>query len=98
MFALFDEAATFTSDGGGRVSAARNVLHGRDRITRFLAGITAKWRGRATERLTVVNGELAVASYLDGRLAAISAFETDGERILAIYRVMNPDKLRHAPG
>jgi hypothetical protein len=24
-----------------------------------------------------------------------TSFETDGERILAIYRVLNPDKLAH---
>jgi RNA polymerase sigma-70 factor (ECF subfamily) len=40
-----------------------------------------------------VNGEPALAMYRDGELFAINFCETDGERITAMYRVMNPDKL-----
>jgi RNA polymerase sigma-70 factor (ECF subfamily) len=100
LLALFDAGATFTSDGGGKVSAARRVVEGPDRIVRFLLGLERKGAGYVTHRLALLNGEPAIVS--DVRLPgdapyvfAATAFVTDGERIHAVYRVMNPDKLRH---
>src|SRR5688500_10412928 len=42
MLALFAPDATFVSDGGGKVPAARNILEGPDRIVRFLLGLEHK--------------------------------------------------------
>lgn len=94
LVALFTDDATFTSDGGGKVSAARNVLVGPDRISRFLLGIEHKARDYpVTHALRTINGEMAMATYVAGNLYAVTAFQTDGERITAVYRVLNPDKL-----
>jgi len=30
----------------------------------------------------------------DGRLASVISIDTDGERILGVYTVLNPDKLK----
>jgi RNA polymerase sigma-70 factor (ECF subfamily) len=40
-----------------------------------------------------VNGRPGFVSYRDGRPYAVTSVETDGQRILAVLRVLNPDKL-----
>lgn len=98
MLALFASDATFTSDGGGKVPAARNILEGPERIVRFLLGLNRKHAGRVRFAIVELNGQPAIASYYEGGVAATTSFETDGTRILAVYRVLNPDKLRHLNG
>lgn len=92
LMAIVAPDATFTSDGGGKVAAARKVLRGARRVIRFLAGIERKWPGRLAHRVEPVNGEPAVVSYLGGRAYAVSAFDADDSRIHAVYRVLNPDQ------
>jgi RNA polymerase sigma-70 factor (ECF subfamily) len=41
-----------------------------------------------------LNGEPGLLRYLHGELESALAFETDGERIVALYAVRNPDKLQ----
>lgn len=36
---VLDPAVVLTSDGGGKVSAARKPVHGQDRVARFLVGV-----------------------------------------------------------
>ena len=43
--AMLTEDVEVHSDGGGKVSAARVVVRGRDRAARFLAGVFSKKRG-----------------------------------------------------
>jgi RNA polymerase sigma-70 factor, ECF subfamily len=95
MLAMFAPDATFTGDGGGKVSSITNVLVGPDRITRFMLGIERKYPGVFTHEIIELNGQPAIGSYQDGVIRLATSFETDGERILAIYRVLNPDKLAH---
>lgn len=98
LLALVAEDATWTSDGGGRVSAARNVLHGATHIIRFVLGIERKGRTRTRHEVAWINGEATVVTYVDGRLLCTTSIETDGERLVAFYRVLNPEKLRHVAG
>ena len=43
-----------------------------------------------------MNGAPAIVTLMgpDERLFATTAFETDGARVLALYRTLNPEKLR----
>lgn len=93
LIALLAPDATWTSDGGGKAPAARRVVRGADRITRLLLSIEAKADGAFSHRLTQMNGEPAVATFVGSQVFAVTFCETDGERIRAVYRVMNPDKL-----
>ncbi len=93
LLAVFSPDATFTSDGGGKVTAARRVVRGADRITRLLRGVDAKFGHPFTYRIAVLNGGPALVQYVGGRVFSASFIETDGERITAMYRVLNPDKL-----
>src|SRR3954462_9303181 len=43
LLALFAKDVTWTSDGGGKVNAARRVLHGDERIARMLVKLAAKY-------------------------------------------------------
>jgi RNA polymerase sigma-70 factor, ECF subfamily len=95
LLALFAEEVTWTSDGGGKVTAARRVLHGAPRIARMLAKFAIKFGHRFTYRLARLNGEPAVLEYVSGHLFAATFCETDGERVGAMYRVLNPEKLTH---
>jgi RNA polymerase sigma-70 factor (ECF subfamily) len=86
--------ATYTSDGGGKVTAARRTIVGADRIVRLLRGLEAKWGHVVAHELATLNGMPAIVTRIDGRVFAATSFATDGARIVAAYRVLNPDKLR----
>lgn len=96
LLALVGDDASFTADGGGRVSAVRNVLRGTDRIVRFLLGLEKKYSGALRHEIAWINGEPAIASYSSEGLFCTTSIESDGEHIVGFYRVLNPDKLRNA--
>lgn len=93
LLALFAPDATFTSDGGGKARAARNVVYGADRVVRLLLGLQHKAPPGVTREIASVNGAPALVTRIDGHLYAVFSFATDGERLLAIYSTLNPDKL-----
>ena len=43
--------------------------------------------------MALINGEPGLLRYVDGRIESAQALVTDGERIVAIYVIRNPDKL-----
>jgi RNA polymerase sigma-70 factor (ECF subfamily) len=45
-----------------------------------------------------VNGETGLCVRTNGRVTAVLSILTDGERIHAVYAVVNPDKLSRTPG
>lgn len=93
MVALLADEAQFISDGGGKVQSFREALAGPDRIANLY---WATWRRLGDEvvyRLARINGETGVLRYVNGALESAQAFVTDGERIVAVYAVRNPDKL-----
>lgn len=94
LLGVLAEQATWTSDGGGKAKAARKVVRGRDRVARFGLGVI--WRNVEQIRLrtVTVNGELGLMVYDRDRLVAVISIGTDGEHILDVFSVLNPDKLR----
>jgi RNA polymerase sigma-70 factor (ECF subfamily) len=97
LTAILAEDATFYSDGGRKRRAALRPIYGRDRILRFLAGVTLKRGGLPAPediRPATING--APGFVIDGPEGLETlVLDCDGERIAAIYTVRNPDKLRH---
>jgi RNA polymerase sigma-70 factor (TIGR02957 family) len=88
------------SDGGGKVSAARRPLKGRDEIAKFLVGLhrTAKIAGLIRDmslQIEDVNSEPALVVRAGGRLESIFVLSIDGDAITGIRVVRNPDKLAH---
>jgi RNA polymerase sigma-70 factor (ECF subfamily) len=43
----------------------------------------------------VVNGDIGIVISIDGAVDLVMAFEVDGDRVVAIRIVLNPDKLAH---
>ena len=89
---MFTEGVEVHSDGGGKVSAARVVVRGRDRAARFVAGVFCKKRGDCEMHATTVNGEPGVVFTSGGAVIQVVALcIEDGVR--AVYMINNPDKL-----
>jgi RNA polymerase sigma-70 factor (ECF subfamily) len=87
--------AVLISDGGGKVAAALNPIHGFDRIARFLIGIGPKAPAGTRLGLTEVNGEFGVVALVGDRPTYVATFEVVEGRIQTIRAVGNPDKLAY---
>ena len=92
LVAVLDPDAVWTSDGGGRVTAARKPLRGGARVARAWAALSRK---AAHEPVEIdLNGRLGLmVPGADGHRAALSFVVSDG-RITRIDAVRNPEKLR----
>lgn len=91
---LLAEDAILYTDGGGKRRAAINPIFGRDKIMRFFHGIKDKAAVVESIEHTTLNGLPGwVVHTVEG--PETLALEIDRERIVAIYAVRNPDKLRH---
>lgn len=80
------------SDGGGKVTATLRPLLGAERIARLFWAISRRRLG-LTARLGRLNGELAILSFRDGHLHSATVAVIDGEHIVELLTLMNPDKL-----
>ena len=101
LFGVLAEDVGLWSDGGGKVSAARRPIFGRDQVVQLMIGIrrAAPALGYDLEeiglRVVDVNGEPALAMRVDGRIDSIYSFEFDAGAIKALRIVRNPEKLRY---
>lgn len=93
LLELVADKASWTSDGGGRARAALKVIRGRERVTRFALAVLGAHADRFAFEMTSVNGEPALAVRAEGNLFSVITVRTDGQRVLDIYTVLNPDKL-----
>lgn len=94
---LLDADARLVSDGGGKVAAAIRPLRGAERIARLYWALARRLRLatlRVELRIGSVNGEPALLRFHDGRLHSISTIAIDGDRIVQVLSVANPEKLR----
>jgi RNA polymerase sigma-70 factor (ECF subfamily) len=92
LVAVLDPDVVWTSDGGGRASAARKPLRGGARVARAWAGLSRKFVHEPIE--VELNGRLGLLlPSSDGHRAAVSLAVSDG-RITRIDAVRNPEKLR----
>jgi RNA polymerase sigma-70 factor (ECF subfamily) len=98
LLALLAPGVTMTSDGGGRVPAARRIIGGADEVARVFLALARKVGHRITSRPTRLNGQPALVWYEGERLVTAMVLDVDGDRIAAVYIVRNPDKLRRAAG
>jgi RNA polymerase sigma-70 factor (ECF subfamily) len=94
VLAVLDAGATWVSDGGGKVSAATRQVVGAERVARMVLGWERKGRGVVEHAIETVNGEPAIVSRYGGKVFATTSVAVAEGRIVALYRVMNPEKLR----
>jgi RNA polymerase sigma-70 factor, ECF subfamily len=101
VLALLADDALLVADGGGRMPAAGEAQRGAARIAQLLVGFERMGRVQLERRggqvldyeLAWLNGEPAVLTLVGGRILFATVLQLDGERIAALYRVMNPAKL-----
>lgn len=94
LISLLADQVALTSDGGGKVTAARKVVYGARRLARVFTIPVAKHRERVSVRLVTINGETGTLEYVDGIPFAVTTFQMEDGKITAVYRVMNPEKLK----
>ncbi|MBK6006295.1 RNA polymerase sigma-70 factor [Ramlibacter ginsenosidimutans] len=87
-----DNVATI-GDGGGKVPSVRGGMHGGERVTNLFWAHYLRLGPRIAWRIADINGAPGLLRFIDGQLESAQQVETDGERIVAIYSVRNPDKL-----
>lgn len=91
--ALLADDVELVGDSGGKVPAVFKVLHGAHRIANLFWVTGRRFGDQTVYRHALINGEPGFLRYVDGKLESAMALATDGERVLGIYAVRNPDKL-----
>lgn len=95
LLSLFAEDVTLTSDGGGVVPASRKVILGKKKIVRLFYLLGAKLKEHIELRVANINGQTGFVTYVYGKLFDVTTFETDGTQIKAMYKLLNPYKLKN---
>ncbi|MEU9480075.1 RNA polymerase sigma-70 factor [Streptomyces sp. NPDC048191] len=86
---------TYWGDGGGKVSAVRRPIEGREKVVRFLVGGAERFTGGLDIVVMEVNGASALAGWAGDVLVGVAAFELRDGLIAHVRTVMNPDKLAY---
>ncbi|KDN23712.1 RNA polymerase sigma-70 factor [Amycolatopsis rifamycinica] len=81
------------SDGGGVRQAALRPVSGADKVSRFIVGGIGKAEVALSGVPVLVNGNPALAMYVNGSFDGIMAARVEGGRISGLYFVRNPEKL-----
>jgi RNA polymerase sigma-70 factor (ECF subfamily) len=89
---------SFVADGGGKASAARRPLAGRDAVTSFLVGLhrSARATGLISQvalDVVEVNSEPAMVLRVGGQLDGVFVLTIEDRSVVGIPVVRNPDKL-----
>jgi RNA polymerase sigma-70 factor (ECF subfamily) len=95
--AMLAEDITVQADGGGKRPAALEAIVGLDDVMKWVSVLAGIFRVHTSKlvRVGFVNGLPGFVSLeADGELQT-TALDVEGGRIVAVYVMRNPDKLRH---
>jgi RNA polymerase sigma-70 factor (ECF subfamily) len=103
---LLHPEVTYTGDSNRKAPTAARVIHGPDKVARFLFGLARRYGPGWLEsnRMAMVNGELG--SYTRGAPGAdgypamtprVTAMTVRDGRVCAIWDIANPDKFTGSP-
>ncbi|KAB8188063.1 RNA polymerase sigma-70 factor [Microbispora catharanthi] len=94
LLSLLAPDATWTADGGGKVTAVRQPVVGAQKVAALAMELFRVGRvpGLRIEMVNCNNAP-ALAAYDGDQLMAVCLFEIDDEKITNFYVVRNPDKL-----
>ncbi|MFE7129641.1 RNA polymerase sigma factor SigJ [Streptomyces sp. NPDC057638] len=97
LLEVLDPEVVWRSDGGGRVTAARVPVVGREQVARFIEHLTRSFvPGRSWIAVYEVNGAPGlVVGDPEAGWAGVYAFTVHEGRVVAIDASLNPDKLVH---
>ena len=92
---VLSEDVIFYADGGGKRLTALRPIYGREKVLRFLKGVSTKGGAVFSEFVrTSINGQPGFLLRGPEGVESITLGIT-GEQLTALYHVRNPDKLRH---
>ncbi|RRR84788.1 sigma factor [Streptomyces sp. RP5T] len=94
LTSLLAPDATVFFDGGGKVRTLPRPVHGAGRVTRSMLTLLAG-RPRTTLHCQSVNGRTGIVVRYGDQVAAVISLDVAGDRVVQIWAVLNPDKLRH---
>ncbi|MCV7099430.1 sigma-70 family RNA polymerase sigma factor [Mycobacterium palustre] len=106
VVALLHPDVTFTGDSNGKAPTAVQVIHGPDRVVRFIFGLAQRYGPAmfSAYQLGLVNGELGI--YTPGCPASdgyrelmprITAMTVRDKKVCALWDVANPEKFTGSP-
>ncbi|MFD8565467.1 sigma factor-like helix-turn-helix DNA-binding protein [Streptomyces sp. NPDC059639] len=93
LLVLLASDVTAFFDGGGKVRAQVRPVHGADRVARSLLTLLAP-RARTTVDPHSVNGRTGLVVRYDRQVAAVISLDIAERRVVQVWVVVNPDKLR----
>lgn len=94
LTSMLAEDASFTADGGGKVVALANILHGRDAVMRFIKRVVFPANQSARMEVVEMNGTIGMKIFYGDQLVNAYSFVYNNEGLLTnICAVRNPDKL-----
>jgi RNA polymerase sigma-70 factor (ECF subfamily) len=106
IVALLHPDVTFTGDSNRKAPTAARVIHGSDKVARFILGLAKRYGPKLFEvgQVALVNGELGI---YNERMAMgverpelqphIQALTVRDGKVCAIWDVANPDKFTASP-
>jgi RNA polymerase sigma-70 factor (ECF subfamily) len=97
LMSLLAADVVVQGDGGGKAPQWSNLIVGRDRVSRLVAGLghqLAEHGGRL-ERHEVNGQPGAIVRTADGQIVNVLCVEIADGQVMAVRSVINPDKLRH---
>jgi RNA polymerase sigma-70 factor (ECF subfamily) len=106
VVALLHPDVTFTGDSNGKAPTAVRVVHGSDKVLRFMLGLAERYGPEwlSASQLGLVNGELGI--YAAGcpaseghreMLPRIMAITVRDGKVCALWDIANPDKFTGSP-
>jgi RNA polymerase sigma-70 factor, ECF subfamily len=98
--ALLAADVTVYADGGGKVPVRTAPVAGVDNVMRLFAALVSVFARRRSRlvRYGLINGLPGFIMIERGDILQTTALEIEDGRVVAIYIVRNPDKLRHMAG
>lgn len=92
---LLADDVTLWSDGGGKATAARHPLIGKNRVTQLLLVSYRKRPHNLDIEVAEVNGILSIVYRVENQVVGVMSFDGNDTSITDIWAVWNPDKLQH---
>ncbi|MEV6176756.1 RNA polymerase subunit sigma [Streptomyces sp. NPDC052015] len=93
LASLLTHDVTAFFDGGGKVRALTRPVTGSGQVAPSLLNLLAR-HPRTTLHTCPVNGRTGLVARYDDQVAAVVTLDVTGSRVVQVWVVLNPDKLR----
>ncbi len=90
---LLAQEVTKWADGGGKVSAARRPLYGREKVLQLLRGLIRLYYSHLRLSVAEINGTAGMLIWHGETLVGVTTFEVRENQIYTMHDILNPDKI-----